>query len=476
MSKILVIPEVGVIPVAGKPLAVIQSGTWITSGTFSIDQTTNGTTNAVYIKNSSLAATQSGSWKLSAPNDGTYIGSVKLTDGTHVVDILSDGSLSSQIAKYNSTLPTLSSGNTTFLQTDTNGRLIVTDTQGTKNVSIQNATLAVSQSGTWGVNINSGQSIAATQSGPWVVGISTGQSIAVTQSGTWNIGTLGSITGTVKIKADTLANQTDALKVTLNGEKPVLAAGTAIIGKVGIDQTTDGTTNKVYVGNTVSVGTHAVTQSGIWNIGTLTTLTGITNTVSIAASSTQANDLKVTLDGENVVLGAGTNGIGKLNSNSGVDIGDVTINNAAGEYVPIAGTTSIATPTKKGILVDGDGHLQIDILTSPPSDMMFNGRADQATGDVTISLPLGYRQVFIEHVIVVPPNDTDTFTFEIFENAERTKRESVYLTDNHIGRIDDLTRLYYYDTSTPTNSKIYAKITSLATGNFLVKIKGRLMR
>ena len=32
-----------------------------------------------------------------------------------------------------------------------------------------------------------------------------------------------------------------------------LVAGTAIIGKVGIDQTTDGTTNKVYVGNTPAV-------------------------------------------------------------------------------------------------------------------------------------------------------------------------------------------------------------------------------
>jgi len=34
---------------------------------------------------------------------------------------------------------------------------------------------------------------------------------------------------------------------------PALVAGTAIVGKVGIDQTTDGTTNKVYVGNTVAV-------------------------------------------------------------------------------------------------------------------------------------------------------------------------------------------------------------------------------
>jgi hypothetical protein len=39
-----------------------------------------------------------------------------------------------------------------------------------------------------------------------------------------------------------------------------LQAGTAIAGKVGIDQTTPGVTNAVWINNTVTVGTHAVTQ------------------------------------------------------------------------------------------------------------------------------------------------------------------------------------------------------------------------
>lgn len=76
--------------------------------------------------------------------------------------------------------------------------------------------------------------------------------VAATQSGTWNIGSLTTL--------------------------PALVAGTAIIGKVGIDQTTPGTTNKVDIGNT---GTVAATQSGTWNIGTITTLTGITNVVHV---------------------------------------------------------------------------------------------------------------------------------------------------------------------------------------------------
>jgi len=56
-------------------------------------------------------------------------------------------------------------------------------------------------------------------------------------------------------------------------------------------------------GNSITVdGTVAATQSGTWNIGTVTTLTGITN-----------------------ALPAGTNAIGKLAANSGVDIGDVDV-------------------------------------------------------------------------------------------------------------------------------------------------------
>lgn len=44
---------------------------------------------------------------------------------------------------------------------------------------------------------------------------------------------------------------------------PVLVAGSAIIGKVGIDQTTPGTTNKVSIGTD---GTVAATQSGVWTV------------------------------------------------------------------------------------------------------------------------------------------------------------------------------------------------------------------
>lgn len=80
---------------------------------------------------------------------------------------------------------------------------------------------------------------------------------------------------------------------------PVLVAGAAIIGKVGIDQTTDGTTNAVHlVAGTAIAGKVGIDQ----------TTPGTTNGVQV-----------------NAALPAGTNAIGKLAANSGVNIGTVTV-------------------------------------------------------------------------------------------------------------------------------------------------------
>lgn len=81
-----------------------------------------------------------------------------------------------------------------------------------------------------------------------------------------------------------------------------------------------------------SVPSHAVTnagtfavqaaQSGTWNVGTVTAVTGITN-----------------------ALPAGTNAIGKLAANSGVDIGDVDVTSIAAGTNTIGGVISQASTT-----------------------------------------------------------------------------------------------------------------------------------
>lgn len=88
---------------------------------------------------------------------------------------------------------------------------------------------------------------------------------------------------------------------------PALVAGSALIGKVGLDQTTPGATNAIalaQIGSTtvasgngvVGAGVQRVAiasdntafsvnaaQSGTWNVGTVTTLTSITNAVAVTA-------------------------------------------------------------------------------------------------------------------------------------------------------------------------------------------------
>ena len=84
------------------------------------------------------------------------------------------------------------------------------------------------------------------------------------------------------------------------------------------------------------------------------------------SSGTQTNDVKITLDSETVVLGAGTSAIGKLAANSGVDIGDVDILTQPARAV---GTDSIGAYQQTDKLYDGTTALtpkfiKIDAATS----------------------------------------------------------------------------------------------------------------
>lgn len=68
---------------------------------------------------------------------------------------------------------------------------------------------------------------------------------------------------------------------------PALVAGSAIVGKVGIDQTTPGTTNKVSIGTDGTVAINTALPAGTNAIGKLAANTGVTiGAVEIAAAQT----------------------------------------------------------------------------------------------------------------------------------------------------------------------------------------------
>ncbi len=107
--------------------------------------------------------------------------------------------------------------------------------------------------------------------------------------------TLTALTSTGIVVQSHAVTQSGSWTVTISGN-PVLGAGSSIIGKVGIDQTTDGTTNKVYVGNAVAVtGTFwQATQpvSGtFWQTTQPVSLASIPIAPTAATSANQATEI-----------------------------------------------------------------------------------------------------------------------------------------------------------------------------------------
>lgn len=71
----------------------------------------------------------------------------------------------------------------------------------------------------------------------------------------------------------------------------VLAAGSAIIGKVGIDQTTDGTTNKVYVGNAPTVKLSQTTTDNDVDVVSLPATPAGTNLIGRVSASPETSTI-----------------------------------------------------------------------------------------------------------------------------------------------------------------------------------------
>jgi hypothetical protein len=450
MSFAIVGGEVGALPVAGKPLIVRpdtgatwdakQSGTWSVSldanQTVLIGNTLNVNTHAV---------TQSGTWNINTVSTITTLTSIANTvlikadseanqanplkvklqtqaAGTHVGDVKIDNAYSAPVPIGGYTGSAM--------------QVILVDAQGHQQVDVltlPNVTLNTLPAGANNigkVDVNTLPSnviggMTTLPAGSNNIGdvdvVSLPSTVlagmSVLPAGNNNIGNVDVLTlpatpagsnliGKVHAgyfwasnPADLTAAASDYLRVNAKRHVMVdLATATATMTVTGTLTANQGGSWVVSQGGAWSVNINAgqsiaATQSGTWNIGTVTTvttLTGITNTVKVKQDLATDGAFHVEVDAMPAIsfatpLPAGTNAIGKLGANNGVDIGDVTVNNAAGEYLPIAGTTSIATPTKTGIRVDTDGHLQTDVLTLPSLPAGNNN-----IGDVDIaSIPSG---------------------------------------------------------------------------------------
>lgn len=184
---------------------------------------------------------------------------------------------------------------------------ISTPVGGVPVTNVGTFAVQAAQSGTWTVGISAAQTIATTNAGTFAV--------QAAQSGAWNI---GNITGTVSLPTGAA---TSALQTTVNTTlgSPFQAGGSIGNTSFGATQATAANLNATVVGT----GTFAcqATQAGTWNIGTVTTLTGITPAFGATASpvpvsagyqgyrGTTANPTAVT-DGQ--MVGATADKIGRV--------------------------------------------------------------------------------------------------------------------------------------------------------------------
>lgn len=164
------------------------------------------------------------------------------------------------------------------------------------------AVAIVDASGTQITSFGSSASVAATGGavpasanyvGINVGGTLTGWTGAVSQSGTWNI---TNVSGTVSLPtgASSAANQStiiSSLATIATNTGAAIPAGTALIGKVGIDQTTVGTTNAISL---AQIGTTTVaTGNGVVGTGVQRVSIASDNTAFAVNNTSQAGTANI---------------------------------------------------------------------------------------------------------------------------------------------------------------------------------------
>jgi len=174
----------------------------------------------------------------------------------------------------------------------------------------------------------------------------------------------------------------------------------------------------------------------------------------------RAADVKVTLDSEAVVLGAGSATIGKLGANSGVDIGDVDVTSLPAHLGTVASNTSVVGVefTRPS---DTTGYIARDVVcnsTSSPSVITFAdfARVNQGSGVIVRA------RLFTDKKDV-----TATFRLHLFHTAPTAIADNSPYTllyvnaPNRIGQID----FPAMASEDPTNSTASAAMRPAADGS-----------
>jgi hypothetical protein len=200
-------------------------------------------------------------------------------------------------------------------------------------------------------------------------------------------GSTTAVTGTVAANA-TLSAETTKVIGTVNiasSQTVGLVAGSAIVGKVGIDQTTPGTTNAVQANAGTNLNTSALALDATLTGGTQQTkITDGTNVATVKAASTAAvaadKAVVVAVSPNNAVaLAAGSAVIGHVIADSGSTTavtGTVTTNSTlSAETTKVIGTVNVAASQTIGLAAGSAkvGQVAIDQTTPGTTNLVQVG-------------------------------------------------------------------------------------------------------
>ncbi len=161
----------------------------------------------------------------------------------------------------------------------------------------------------------------------------------------------------INIQDISSGTQTNDVKITLDGESVLVTATDLDIRDL----------------TSVSDSVSAV-QSGTWNIGTVTTLPDID--INDISKGTQTNDVKITLDSEEVIIGGFNASIDPIRSDL-EGVGDLTVETSEVEIV-VSGTPTVsirirADTSNTGIIFIG----KTGVLSDGTNDFIRLGAGDE---------------------------------------------------------------------------------------------------
>lgn len=236
-------------------------------------------------------------------------------------------------------------------------------------------------------NINGGVSVVPAVTDGGYASFSYVQGSGLTDGGSWPVSILGTVPVSLASAPTTAVTGTffQTTQPVSIATAPVLVAGSALIGKVGIDQTTVGTTNAVSL---AQLGANAIaTGSGASNTGTIrvmlssdSVVSSISQIAAVAPVMTAASAAAVAAN-RALVVAVSPNGGNPCQNPSATVLGvaGATSGTAAVQLVALSGTTKIYVCSVTVTGVSG---------TTPTFALQYGTGTACAVGTVTAIGPL----------------------------------------------------------------------------------------